>query len=120
MIEINDEFTEAYINRGYAKKNLMDYQGALADYNKACEIEPNNKLAKNDRGSLYVLMKDYQSAINDFTDAILLDSEFAAPYFNRALAYLMVNKTNEACADLQKAIQFNIDNATTIKEMYCE
>ena len=32
---------EAYINMGNAKQNLEDYRGAIQDYNKAIELNPN-------------------------------------------------------------------------------
>ena len=34
----------AYNNRGVSKKNLGQYQEALKDYEKALELDPNNKL----------------------------------------------------------------------------
>lgn len=40
FIEIDPNNAEAYNNRGIAKRNINDYEGALLDYNKAIEINP--------------------------------------------------------------------------------
>lgn len=39
----------AYNNRGIAKKNLKDYKGAIKDYTKAIEIDPDYTTAYNNR-----------------------------------------------------------------------
>ena len=45
-------YVEAYVNRGNAKKASKDYEGALADYNKALEIDPNNLRAYDGRRNI--------------------------------------------------------------------
>jgi Tfp pilus assembly protein PilF len=58
-------------------------------------------------------------AVDDFTKAIEIDNQFAAAYFNRALAYILVNKMEEACKDLDVAIALKVERAKTLKQMYC-
>ena len=41
---------EEYINRGNAKCELGDYRGAIADYNKAIELNPKYVKAYYNRG----------------------------------------------------------------------
>ena len=38
---INPNFKNVYINRGIAKVELQDYTGAIVDFNKEIEINPN-------------------------------------------------------------------------------
>ena len=54
LIETNPQDADAYNNRGNAKDELKDYQGAIADYTKAIEINPQYAAAYNNRG----LVKD--------------------------------------------------------------
>ena len=51
IMQINPKYTKAYYKRGLAKMNLKDYSGAIADYNKAIEINPRNANAYNNRGN---------------------------------------------------------------------
>ena len=55
MIEINPKYSEAYSNRGNAKKSLGQYQAAIEDFSKAIEINPKNSSFYNNRGNA----KDY-------------------------------------------------------------
>ena len=51
----------------YAKDELKDYKGAIADYTKAIEIDPNYADAYNNRGIAKDELKDYKGAIADYT-----------------------------------------------------
>jgi tetratricopeptide (TPR) repeat protein len=39
-----------YFESGYAKGNLEDYSGAIADYSKAIELDPDYAATYNNRG----------------------------------------------------------------------
>ena len=41
IIGIDPNIAEVYINRGILRKNMKDEEGALQDYNKAIELNPN-------------------------------------------------------------------------------
>ena len=43
-IELNPNDAKAYYNRGLAKSDLQDYKGAIADFNKAIELNPNLRI----------------------------------------------------------------------------
>ena len=38
----NRDVTQAYLNRGYIRSNHMDLDGALADFDKAIQFDPND------------------------------------------------------------------------------
>ncbi|MFM7276915.1 MAG: tetratricopeptide repeat protein, partial [Microcystis aeruginosa] len=50
-INIKPDHANAYYNRGIAKYELEDKQGAIADYNQAINIKPDHALAYNNRGN---------------------------------------------------------------------
>ena len=56
-IEINPQSFSAYYDRGIFKDDLEDYQGAIADYTKAIEIDP-------DDHSVYTIVV-IQKLVND-------------------------------------------------------
>ena len=68
-IELNPNFAEAYSNRGLAKYNLGDNQGAIVDYNKAIELNPNFADAYYSRGNSYQQLGEKQQALADFREA---------------------------------------------------
>ncbi|MBK9402369.1 MAG: tetratricopeptide repeat protein [Bacteroidetes bacterium] len=45
---------------------LQDYRGAIVDFIKVIELDPDNWLAYSDRGNAKYNLRDYQGAIIDF------------------------------------------------------
>ena len=54
--------------------SLEQYDRAIAAYNKAIEIAPENVWLWNNRGEAYTRMEQYERAIADFQQAIALDA----------------------------------------------
>ena len=70
-------YAVAYNNRGNVYRNLGQYQQAIADYDKAIELNPNDAVAHNNRGHAYADQGQYQQTIADFDKAIELDPDVA-------------------------------------------
>ncbi|MDB9712973.1 tetratricopeptide repeat protein, partial [Flavobacteriaceae bacterium] len=68
---------EEYFNSGYDKDEVKDFYGAISDYTKAIELDPNYANAYNNRGILKNKLKDYYGAISDYTKVIELKPNFA-------------------------------------------
>ena len=92
-----------------------DYQGALADLNRALQLEPNNVRARLGRGAMKVRVKDYQGALADFNRAIQLEPNSAKGYINRggvrSLQFQGIQDNKGALADLNRAIQLDPSDA---------
>ena len=92
-----------------------DYQGALADLNRALQLEPNNVKARNSRGAVKVRVKDYQGALADLNRAIQLEPNSAKAYINRgalkSLQFQGIQDNKGALADLNRAIQLDPSDA---------
>ena len=71
----NIDDAAAYYNRGIVKKNLGDYQGAIADFNQAIQLKPDYANAYNNRGVAKSNLGDKQGAIADFNQAAQFYSE---------------------------------------------
>ncbi|MCL5992296.1 MAG: tetratricopeptide repeat protein, partial [Bacteroidetes bacterium] len=71
-----------YLKKGNAKINSGDYRGAIQDYNKALELNPNSDDAYNNRGVAKNELGDFRGAIQDFNKALELNPNFPKVYNN--------------------------------------
>ena len=69
----SDNDAEAYNNRAVAKERTGDYKDAIADYDKAIEINPKFAEAYYNRGIAKESTGDYKGAIADWGKAIELN-----------------------------------------------
>jgi tetratricopeptide (TPR) repeat protein len=91
--------------RGLIYQSMEQYEEALADCNRAIELDSDNDWAITGRGETYQSMGRYEAALADCNRAIELSSENDWRFYNRAIIYLALNRNNEAKADFEKAIQ---------------
>jgi len=94
---------EEYFNSGYDKAEAYDDYGAISDYTKAIELDPNYAKAYTNRGASKQKAKDYNGAISDFNKAIELDPNDAKTYYNRAISKYYTNDLKGACEDARKS-----------------
>ena len=90
---------------------LNQLEGALADFNKAIEINPQDPDAWNNRGLIYNRQGKPGAALSDFSRAIELDDLYGKAYCNRGLVYLKLGRTAEAEEDLKKAARLGVKEA---------
>ncbi|HOY31752.1 MAG TPA: tetratricopeptide repeat protein [Bacteroidales bacterium] len=97
----------AYWARGDGKNKLKDYQGALQDYNRSIQLNPDFSISRNSRGYIFLELNDYAPALSDLNASILLDSNASQAYHNRGLVYDRLGDTSAAMRDYNKAISIN-------------
>jgi tetratricopeptide (TPR) repeat protein len=102
---------EDYFYSGYDKAQAKDDYGAISDYTKAIELDPNYAYAYNNRGVSKRNLKDYYGAIADYTKVIELDPNYAYAYNNRGLSKYDLKDYYGAIADNTKAIEINPNDA---------
>lgn len=100
----------AYVESGNAKLNRKDYQGAIADYNRALDLDSNYANAYYNRGIAKGRMGASRSAIEDFKQAIKIDPNNADTYSNLGNLTIRINDY-EAISYLNRAIQINPNHA---------
>ncbi len=94
-----------YNNRGIAYGNKGDYDRAIADHNKAIELDPRYAKAYNNRGVDYA-DKDYEKALADYNKAVELDPKYAMAYLNRGNIFRKKKGDfDRAIAEYNKALE---------------
>jgi Tfp pilus assembly protein PilF len=134
-IEKDSRFVAAYINRGAGKSTLNDYNGAISDYQKVLEIDPNNTLAlfniaNNFRGisecnkavEFYDKAMQTEKALTSFVDSkngrtyninLVLNGEwdYAVPKYEiryeRGLAFYELQEFEKSLIDFQFSLGMN-------------
>jgi len=104
-IKRDSGFIQAYENRGVAKYYLHDHRGAIADYNKALEINPYDYNTIGRRGWAKFSLQDYRGAIADFTKAIEGTRDEAQYYNIRGQAKYRLQDFEGAIADFSRVIK---------------
>jgi uncharacterized protein (TIGR03067 family) len=98
-----------YAFRGVARRNLRQFEQALADFEQSIKIEP-NAYAFNNRGLLFRMRGEADKALADFGQAIRLDPGFDAAYMNRALVYAEKGDYDKALGGIDASIALNDKN----------
>lgn len=89
----------AYTNRGLAYQTKGEPDRAIADYNRAIELDPKLAFAYSGRADAYKDRGELDRAIADYNRAIELDPNYADAYNGRGIAF-------EAKGDMDKAIAY--------------
>ncbi len=99
------------VKRGIEKAKNGDLDGAIADFDRAAELDPKNDAPYYNRAQAKRLKNDTAGAIADYTRAIELGSTNPAAYNNRGNARAETNDRNGAIADYTRAIELKPDYA---------
>jgi tetratricopeptide (TPR) repeat protein len=101
-----------YYERGWARAEKGDYEGAIADLTKAIELNPKQARAYAERGWARRQRGDYDGAIADYNRAIELAPRVSSAYYdNRGLARLEKGDCGGAIADFTKVIELDPKHA---------
>lgn len=84
---------------------------AIADYDKAIEINSELVAAYTHRGNTYRAKTELNKAIADYTEALKLRPKIAEFYYTRGEAWLLAKGWEEAKTDLTAALLQDVDVA---------
>ena len=117
-IELNPNYTEAYLRRAQAEEDKGDHDRAIADYTKYLELASTDNTSLSDRfygycsrGDAKKAKGDLDGAIADYTEAIGLEPNNTVAYCNRATLKKSKGDLAGAIADESKAIELDPTNA---------
>ena len=108
-----------FYNSGVEKYEKDDYQGAIADWSKAIEINPKYAYAYSNRGSAKDELGDYQGAIADYTKALEINPQDASAYLNRGIARELLNDLEGACDDWRKSVNLGKERPAKWVKQQC-
>jgi tetratricopeptide (TPR) repeat protein len=110
-IALCPDFTQAYLDRGLARRLLNDHHGAIQNFTKVLELEPKNYFALNNRcaekrlvaGEGSDQVKLLLQAKEDCDVALDLNNQYANSYFNRGVVFAMLGDFSDAESDFERA-----------------
>ncbi len=102
---------KAFLARGNAYLDGSDLDHALADYDKAIELQPHDKDALYARGYARHDKGNFDGAIADYSAAIGIDGSDGDTFYSRALSYQAKGDLDHAIADYTVVIRMKPDHA---------
>src|SRR5579871_3094773 len=102
-----EELAAIYVNRGIEHKRKHGLDRAIADYDQALQIDPNNSRTYTVRGIAWDAKGDLDRAIADYDRAIRLDPQNADAYSVRGIAWQAKDDLDRAIADFDQAIRLD-------------
>ncbi len=109
-----------YVNAGIEKGKRDDFKGAIADFTRAIEIDPQDALAYYNRGLSKYNLGNHQGSIADYNKAIQIDPQFAPVYRNLGIVKELVNDLQGACANWIKASSLGDQDAAGWVRKQCQ
>lgn len=104
--EISDESDE--ISELLSKAlNEESIDGQIDLYSKVLNIDSENIVALNGRGSAFLIKEEFDYAIRDFDRAIMAEPHVDFLYVSRGIAFEMSKQYDRAISDYDKAIELN-------------
>lgn len=104
---------DAYYNRGLARADQGDYQGAIEDYTQAMRLNPRDPDPWHSRANARYERGDLSGAIDDYNRAIRMRPGAATLYVSRGIARYDNGDTKGAMDDYAQAIQLDPNFADT-------
>ncbi len=105
------ENAQTLINQGIEDCNNGKFDEAIAKFNQALKIHPNDPAIYVYRGRAKYAKNLNMEAIADFDQAVKINPNFAQAYNTRAMVHYTLEDFDQALADLQKAqsLGFKVD-----------
>jgi tetratricopeptide (TPR) repeat protein len=102
-----DNSVESYYQQGIIQFKENDYEGAIASFNRAIELNFDSPEVYYWRGLAYGAQERLSEALEDFNHAIALNSQYAEAYAFRGLARYVSGEQTQGLEDIERASQLN-------------
>jgi type IV pilus biogenesis/stability protein PilW len=95
----------AHYKIGISYFNENKIQPAFVEFQKALELNPEDKDALNALGLVYLKFEDFQKAQESFIKAVTIDPDFSEAHNNLGVIYTKTGKWSEAVDSFKKALK---------------
>lgn len=99
-----------YVTRGTAYGDLNQTDDALADLDKAHELNPDFWAVYLNRGAIHLARNDFRKATDDFSRVIEIRPQLAGPHLNLARTYEKQNRYADTESAASRAIELDSTN----------
>ncbi|MGW7689452.1 tetratricopeptide repeat protein [Streptomyces asiaticus] len=99
--------------RGMVRADMNELEGALADAERALELDADCVRALAARGSVHLDRDLYEQALESFDRAVALDPDFPWPLARRGETYRLLGRYEESLADLNRSFDLH-ESAWTV------
>jgi tetratricopeptide (TPR) repeat protein len=93
-----------HFNQAVSLQAKGHHQNAIAEYEKALQLNPYNFKAHYNLGILYKGRGDYARAAREYSEAIKLDPNFSKAYYNLGVILEAQGRREEAISKFKKAV----------------
>ena len=87
---------------------IGDYEGAIRDFTQAIKLRPDDPVAINQRGWIYIKQEKYLDTISDLNKALSI-SKTASFYDTRDWAFFFLDRLQETRQDAISALELDSD-----------
>ena len=109
VVQLNPNFSDAWLNAGVALANLKRYEEAIDVFNKAVQINPNDSLVWSNKGFALLNLKRYEEAIDAYNQATKTKPNYSLAWSNKGFALSELQRFEEAITAFDQALQMNDD-----------
>ena len=109
-LRVSLKTAEEWVNEGIALYDLKRYEDALAAYDQAIRLNPNDVLAYFayvNRGGAFYNLKRYEGALTAYNQAIRLDPNDADAYYNKGNSLFGLGRYEDALVAYEQAIRLD-------------
>ncbi|MBU0487676.1 MAG: hypothetical protein KKA07_17745 [Bacteroidetes bacterium] len=110
---------ELYNNRGLCKMETGDWGGALFDFTKLIQLEPESHKGYYNRGITKYFMNNPEAAIPDLDTALMINPDLVRALLFRGNSYFVLGDTLKACSSWMSAGIQGVQEAKDNLEKYC-
>lgn len=100
--------------RGMAKFQLEDYRGAIADLQRAAQLQPANEQANLASGYARLELKQYKAAVADFSRAIAINPSNSITWYHRGFTRQKLRQQQLARLDFRRANELGLKDTRDI------
>ena len=101
------QLADFYTQRGMLYANKNDQEHAMADFNKALELNLACAAAYDRRAAVYGVHKDFAKALADLEKAVELDTRNTEYLFHKGMIYEIQNDPNKARVAYDRALEID-------------